>query len=479
MERQMIGQEMDGKKYTTESLLDRFLDTKPTSLLIRGPPGAGKTTLALELLRASNRAGYYISTRVSLKKIKEQFPWVADLLKDEYTVSSKDYGANANGNGKDGDDSIPVVDARLGSARGILERVLDFILMHGNSVIILDSWDAIAKEADRNERLKAEKSMVYMADANDGMLIFISEEPEENTVSYLVDGVITLDMEYRDGFRMRKMRFDKMRGVEVKHSIVPYTLKGSRFTPLPVGLNYSYPEHPRYFEHIDAGEGLVSTGSKDLDEALHGGVRKGSIMLLERDQSVSKGYVVHILSCMVLNALRSNMPTFTTPAPYVPVKSIMKYVRPFCKPEELRLYTIFTKDEEHYDNDDHVNICRLTDDAVFNVNQTCALYMDAINRYKSALLTCDTSLATVNYNMNDVLNGMKKVKASDGILFMISGKDSPLFNAVQSISDVHMRVWEENGVTLLRLVRPYNGVYAMLLESSTKGYPSYRLIEVV
>lgn len=476
----MMKQEIDGKRYTTDSLLDRFLGTKPTSLLIRGPPGAGKTTLALELLRASNRVGYYISTRVSLKKIKEQFPWVADLLKDEYTVSGKDHNVNGDGqgNGKDDGNSIPVVDARLGSARGILERVLDFIFMHGSSVIILDSWDAIAKESDKNERLKAEKSMVYMADANDSMLIFISEEPEENTVSYLVDGVITLDMEYRDGFRMRRIRFDKMRGVEVKHSIVPYTLKGSRFTILPVGVTYSYPEHPRYFEHIKARDEFVSTGNRELDGVLQGGLKKGSIMLLERDQSTNKSHIVHILSCMVLNALRNNIPTFTTPAPYVPVKSIMKYIKPFCRSEELRLYTIFTKDEENYD-DDQVNICRLTEDATFNVNQTCVLYMNAINRYKSALLTCDTSLATVNYNLNDVINGMKKVKANDGILLMISGKDSPLFNAVQSVSDVHIRIWEENGVTMLRLVRPYNGVYAMLLESNVRGYPAYRLIEVV
>lgn len=456
----------------TESLLDRFLRTKPTSLLIRGPPGAGKTTLALELLKASNRAGYYISTRVSLKKIKEQFPWIADLLKDEYIVNSKDY--NANGNDEDG--SIPVVDARLGSAKGVLERVLDFILMHGNSVIILDSWDAIAKEADKNERLKAEKSMVYMADANNGLLIFISEEPEENTVSYLVDGVITLDMEYRDGFRMRKMRFDKMRGVEVKHSIVPYTLKGSRFIPLPVGIYYSYPEHPRYFERIDAGEGFISTGSKDLDEALYGGLRKGSIILLERDQSVSKVYITHVLSSLVLNSLRSGIPTFTTPAPYVPLKSIMKYVKPFCKAEELNLYTVFTKNDEY---DESINVCKLTNDAKFNVSQTCNLYMNATSKHRCAVLTCDTSLVTVHYDLNDVLNGIKKVKASDGILLMISNKDSPLFNAVQSVADIHMKMWEENGVTMLRLVRPYNGVYVMLLESSIKGYPSYRLIEVV
>jgi SpoVK/Ycf46/Vps4 family AAA+-type ATPase len=55
-----------------KSILHKFLSTKPTSLLIRGLPGTGKTTLALELLAASRRPGYYISTRVSLKKNSSQ-----------------------------------------------------------------------------------------------------------------------------------------------------------------------------------------------------------------------------------------------------------------------------------------------------------------------------------------------------------------------------------------------------------------------
>ena len=462
--------------YTTEyeeyskdkSILHTFLSTKPTSLLIRGLPGTGKTTLALELLAASGRPGYYISTRVSLKKIKEYFPWVADLLKDEYVVKS-------SYNSIDSNNDVPVTDARLGTSKAVVEKVMDFILTHKNAVIILDSWDAIAKETNMDERLKTEKSMVYMADANNSMLIFISEEPEHNTLAYLVDSIITLEMHYKDSFRIRHMKVDKMRGMQIDYSIIPYTLKGSRFIPL-LSKDYSYPIKPIQFDAIKNSDKFISTGSKDMDTVLGGGMRKGSIVLIERGHGVSKSYIAHILASLTLNALKNRLPVLTTPAPYVPLKSILKYVKPFCSREELSLYTVFTKDDS---SDDTANICKLTDDASFNVNQTCSIYMRNVTKYKNTILTCDTSLADVNYNLNEVINGIRKVKSSDGVLFMVSSRNSPLFDVLQQIADVHIRLFEDHGVTLCQFMRPYKGIHAIILESEYKGYPYYRLVEVV
>ncbi len=74
---------------------------------------------------------------------------------------------------------------------------------------------------------------------------------------------------------------------------------------------------------------------------------------------------------------------------------------------------------------------------------------------------------------------MRKVKSSDGVLFMVSSKDSPLFNVLQSTADIHIRLWAEHGVTLCQFIRPYKGVHAIILESEHKGYPYYRLVEVV
>jgi KaiC/GvpD/RAD55 family RecA-like ATPase len=454
-----------------KSILHKFLSTKPTSLLIRGLPGTGKTTLALELLAASRRPGYYISTRVSLKKIKEYFPWVADLLKDEYVVKSS-YNSNSN--------DVPVTDARLGTSKAVVEKVMDFILAHKDAVIILDSWDAIAKETNMDERLKTEKSMVYMADANNSMLIFISEEPEHNTLAYLVDSIITLEMYYKDSFRIRYMKVDKMRGMQIDYSIIPYTLKGSRFIPL-LSKDYSYPIKPIQFNAIKNSNGFISTGSKDMDTVLGGGIRKGSVVLIEKEHNVGKSYIAHILASLTLNALKNRLPVLTTPAPYVPLKSVLKYVKPFCNREELSLYTVFTKDEDPNDYmiDNAINVCKLTDDVSYNVNQTCSIYMKSVKEHKGTILTCDTSLANVNYDLNEVINGIRKVKSSDGVLFMVSSRDSPLFNALQNIADIHLRLFAEHGVTLCQFIRPYKGVHAIILESEHKGYPYYRLVEVV
>jgi KaiC/GvpD/RAD55 family RecA-like ATPase len=454
-----------------KSILHKFLSTKPTSLLIRGLPGTGKTTLALELLAASRRPGYYISTRVSLKKIKEYFPWVADLLKDEYVVKSS-YNSNSN--------DVPVTDARLGTSKAVVEKVMDFILAHKDAVIILDSWDAIAKETNMDERLKTEKSMVYMADANNSMLIFISEEPEHNTLAYLVDSIITLEMYYKDSFRIRHMKVDKMRGMQIDYSIIPFTLKGSRFIPL-LSKDYSYPIKPIQFNAIKNSNEFISTGSKDMDTVLGGGIRKGSVVLIEREHDVGKSYIAHILASLTLNALKNRLPVLTTPAPYVPLKSVLKYVEPFCNREELSLYTVFTKDEDPNDYmiDNAINVCKLTDDVSYNVNQTCSIYMKSVKEHKGTILTCDTSLANVNYDLNEVINGIRKVKSSDGVLFMVGSRDSPLFNALQNIADIHLRLFAEHGVTLCQFIRPYKGVHAIILESEHKGYPYYRLVEVV
>ncbi len=456
-----------------KSILHTFLSTKPTSLLIRGLPGTGKTTLALELLAASRRPGYYISTRVSLKKIKEYFPWVAYLLKDEYVVKSS-YNRIDDNNG------VPVTDARLGTSKAVVEKVMDFILAHKDAVIILDSWDAIAKETNMDERLKTEKSMVYMADANNSMLIFISEEPEHNTLAYLVDSIITLEMHYKDSFRIRHMKVDKMRGIQIDYSIIPYTLKGSRFIPL-LSKDYSYPIKPIQFNAIKNSNELISTGSKDMDAVLGGGVRKGSVVLLEKEHSVGKSYIAHILASLTLNALKNGLPVLTTPAPYVPLKSVLKYVKPFCNREELSLYTVFVKDEDPDDHmiDNAINVCKLTDDVSYNVNQTCSIYMKSVKEHKGTIITCDTSLANINYDFNEIINGIRKVKSSDGVLFMVSSKDSPLFNVLQNIADIHMRLFEEHGVTLCQFIRPYKGIHAIILESEYRGYPYYRLVEVV
>ena len=54
-----------------------------------------------------------------------------------------------------------------------------------------------------------------IAESNKAKLLFISEEPHLTTTDYLVDAVITLKDEGIEGRRIRRIEWNKLRGIAI------------------------------------------------------------------------------------------------------------------------------------------------------------------------------------------------------------------------------------------------------------------------
>ncbi|MCS7141857.1 MAG: hypothetical protein NZ888_06705 [Candidatus Nitrosocaldus sp.] len=505
------------------SIFRDFLNMEPTSMLIRGLPGAGKTTLALELMQLMHEKYncFYISTRVSLARLQRYFPWIIGYLKDESVLSYDKIERDS------------VIDLRLGSAAGTVELVIDTLINRKRALVVLDSWDALAKEIKHEDRMKMEKTMITVADTNDGFLLFVSEEPEMNTLSYLVDGIVTLGVrDDGDGVRIRSMHIDKMRGVALHNNTYAYTLLDSRFIPVPISRSSSMHCEcrgcgdddgggSRSFHTIHAKDGFLSMGNTYMDGILHGGLRYGSTLLLEIDPGLDMVFLKAILVCMVLNTLNSKRKVLFD-ALDAPLSSILSSIIPFCT-DEVKNLTIFSlsKIDTARMYEQWLMLPRRKDGRsvpntlplIVNINESnysssiLAKYEEMKRMERSGdssdrdrdrdrdgdgdgdgcvhagtipsrpiLIILDNMYASNSKRYENML--LTNAKDNGDVAVIIERVGSGNIPYAKSISDVHLRLWGRNGVNLMHAVKPTLGTYAILLDGK-RGYPAYSLLRMV
>jgi KaiC/GvpD/RAD55 family RecA-like ATPase len=206
-----MGDSHDGREQLAS--INALLTLPIGTILVKGQPGSGKTIFALELLRRSG-GGHYVSTRVSSEKISQQIPAIKKLM----VTGSNDRG-RAGG-------VVNSKDLRLANPSQLIKYVLEVSEQaRKGQLIVLDSWDAMAKELPAIERLRAEKTLVAITEGGRSKIVFVSEEPEQTTLSYLADAVVELRRELLEGAVVRTLEMLKLRGTPI---IRPVTLLSRR-----------------------------------------------------------------------------------------------------------------------------------------------------------------------------------------------------------------------------------------------------------
>jgi KaiC/GvpD/RAD55 family RecA-like ATPase len=289
--------------------LEEFLGKGGNTLLIKGDAGTGKTTLALQLLRKLARGGqaYYISARVSREKLGRHSPESASAVEEG-----------------------GFLDLRLGNSTHMLEQIIKVLRDRAGGktkTLVVDTWDSFAKEMEEKERMKAEKSLMALADASEARIIFVSEEPDRTTMEYLVDGIVMLRRLDEDGLLLREFELTKLRGTPITQHKHLFSLEGGRFTAFDYHLRPDYTKARKVKPKKDLDDAF-SLGSEALDSLFYG-IPKGSTFSIEYEPTVHYSSIRIVDLMAIINALNLGHGAFLLPLPASPLHELSSLIRPY------------------------------------------------------------------------------------------------------------------------------------------------------
>lgn len=437
-----------------------LLNPNIIALLIKGLPGTGKTTLALELLRIYGK-GIYISTRVSERKMKEQHSLVMKPAEEK-----EDQGRL---------EEIGFKDLRFGSGTEMLKLILNEVTKRKEFLIVLDTWDAIAKELEPNERLKIERSIVAMVEANEAKVVFVSEDPDLTTTDYLVDAIVTLKDEEFEGRRVRFIEWNKLRGLPISQKRHLFTLYEGRFTIFEKPMVGRPPKvKPKKFEPIKHPKDHYSSGSIELDAAL-GPFKPGSVLLAEMGKPITTEHYHPLLFSVSLNFVSQKGFTLILPSAILAPETIKNgFMQYFAKETIENAVRIGS-----YDEVPDPCFFKLDMSSIDDLFKVVCEQLEKLKNVGPGIYFVGVDLVEGIFNVDDTVKFFvklsRRVRRSKDLLVMAAKHAVKSTEQLSDISDKHIKLDLLEGSLIGYTIKPAKPSISHIDFDYSSGFPRVKL----
>jgi len=406
------------------------------TLIVKGSPGAGKTTFALELLKRYKDNGLYFSTRTSIDMLYDQFPWLEDVV-DRNKFYEKIPGEVS---------SILEDSVRFEYTNKIefIKELYDMVnLIKGTPFIVLDSWEGIIGQIGERETSALDMELLNVFKGIKANTVLVLERSVQTPLDYLVDGVIEIKDDEIEGRRIREMYINKMRGVRINQFKYLATLNNGEF-------NY-FEEYTKDYNSIvqlfpKDGKTANYQDNVSLFKGRNSGLtdiiaeyKKRSHIFLELDEEVDP-FDYNLLILKIIND-------------YIEKRGNIVLVDP--KDDIIRL------DEQEHPVES-IRLSELAEEEDY--------YNALIDRLKKVVKTKKEPLLIINYydSIERILgkNSKKWVNLYLGdlneyLIVDISSKNNPLRDKLANIASVHLKVKEKDGCTIIYGIIPKSGIYVI------------------
>ena len=316
------------------------------SLLLKGEPGTGKTMLAFEILdEFGSDNAVYLSTRVSLPALYGQFPWLEERTGFSVVDATKLY----------------ISTKAFPKPRSFADLLHAKVEEAGKpATLVIDSWEAIITggKDEKKEVLEAAITDLarYYATEYKMNLILISETTGTTPLDYLVDGIVELGRMTVDYRRGREMVLKKLRGIRIDQHQYGFTLDGGRFRTFGP-FERRRVEKSRRVEPVPHTATHISTGVKEIDKILGGGLSKGSTAMVEYGDDLSLLGYQSIIAHMIINCVQQGIHCVKVPSSGWDERRLRRGILPFVKEEDYQKYfTVFEIRGEKKEVRDNVKV---------------------------------------------------------------------------------------------------------------------------